>query len=704
MTMLQVCSSHRSCNSSACGFMFNIEAVGRSARLVALMAQTRQCAKSMVTKGTAVPRCKVTVYVVEGGFEAHVHQPADWEVAGEAWFTEHKKPTRIDLETTRIDLNLRAGSTVGIYLHSRDGGKLAVGIHSGDCSSTQGEGVLLHKGVFTSRPSPFDGVQTTDYFFVGSLEYELPPQLTAAPAEQQATAPAANQAAHTRRFSGVLSKKSCGIMTGGAWQRRFFAISGSSGNLEYAHTEAELVTHPKGVINLHQVSACARTGTLLTLTGGGGVAAVELQAETEGLAQVWEDQISQVMAERTKSLVLSMEQFAPRKGTLALCRKGSAKPPPSGGPGLAPPPSATPAIVTADDSVFSTLQQICIGPISLESVRELVGPRLQRVKSRFPSATPADLSTALVTYSPESVLFAKGYSSSEKIIDAPWEKYQGELFYGDDQAFYDGVKEVIGDDIADSGAIGMMRNEILQQGVPAEDRYNLWYIQHCAAVEQPAHDEEGKARTDARGRPSILDEGHGGMVLQDFTLKANEMLAACQSKKRVTDACILALRLYTASTFRRFNTSLRDKGMGKVSGSMALRACVQSARTCVLTLQAIPRPHEPTFRGATGFLGHEFQANGMGMDFAFFSTSLHEGVASQFGSAARSVLFEIAYLRGCQGAEVSMLSLYPAEKEVLFPPCTGLNLRNDTDSAASPPVTGKGAGQARVVVSPIPAH
>jgi hypothetical protein len=66
------------------------------------------------------------------------------------------------------------------------------------------------------------------------------------------------------------------------------------------------------------------------------------------------------------------------------------------------------------------------------------------------------------------------------------------------------------------------------------------------------------------------------------------------------------------------NASLRDKGMGKTSGEMDLRACVQSARKCVLAMQAIPRARDNTYRGATGYLG-----NDMGMDYAFFMILLH---------------------------------------------------------------------------------
>jgi hypothetical protein len=415
-------------------------------------------------------------------------------------------------------------------------------------------------------------------------------------------------------------------------------------------------------------------------------------------------------------------------------------------------------------SLLRTLQKHAQGSAegcpTLEEICRLVYPRLQRVRKLFPSASDADLCDALLTYSPESALFAKGHESSEKVEDGHWGKYQGELYYGSDQAFHNGAKAVIGEAVPADKAIATIVREIVDHGVPEEDWYNLWYIQHCSAVEQANYDAKGKLRveeatTPARAPPSavsaeratttacgsdsgedsdhpegaspaeialfiktwgrddhseeqmpelplgttakILDAGHGGMRLHDFTEQVNSLLKKHGSDSRVTDAQVLALRLYTSSTFRRLNTSLRDKGQNKTKGDLKFKACVQFARTCVLALQAVPREKTSTFRGATGYLSHAFQGDGMGMDYAFFSTSLNEQTAAEFaGSADHSILFEIEYLRGCPGADCSMLSLYPGEKEVLFPPCTGLNVMNKGSAA----ITGQGAGQARVVISP----
>jgi hypothetical protein len=51
----------------------------------------------------------------------------------------------------------------------------------------------------------------------------------------------------------------------------------------------------------------------------------------------------------------------------------------------------------------------------------------------------------------------------------------------------------------------------------------------------------------------------------------------------------------------------------------------------------------------------------MGMDFAFLSTSRDRSVAENFGSAEKTVIFEVLYIAACPGVDVQLLSLYPAE-------------------------------------------
>jgi uncharacterized membrane protein YgcG len=214
---------------------------------------------------------------------------------------------------------------------------------------------------------------------------------------------------------------------------------------------------------------------------------------------------------------------------------------------------------------------------------------------------------------------------------------------------------------------GIVRDVVEHGG--SNDKFNLWYLLFCAAVAQPEYNKRGERKAD------VFDDGHAGFRLADFTRLTNDRLERAGSKNRVTDAGVLALRLYSVSTFGPMNKALRDKGAGRpAGGELRFRVCIQSARKCLLKMAAIPRPHADTFRGVTGYLAEEFESNAIGMDFAFISATTEREVAGKFiGDVAKSVLFEIAYISGCPGVDISELSVYPGQKEVLFPPCTGLS-------------------------------
>jgi hypothetical protein len=138
---------------------------------------------------------------------------------------------------------------------------------------------------------------------------------------------------------GMLLKKSSGVLA--RWQPRFFAIRGH--HLEYAETEEEFQQRSRGIINLRGATQCTRSrGLFVTLKAGGGDGALtlELQAESEELAAAWHEELSKFVDARAAASLQSLEQFAPRKGTLVLGRKVS-----GGGraPAAAPPLAAAAA-------------------------------------------------------------------------------------------------------------------------------------------------------------------------------------------------------------------------------------------------------------------------------------------------------------------------------------------------------------------------
>jgi hypothetical protein len=161
------------------------------------------------------------------------------------------------------------------------------------------------------------------------------------------------------------------------------------------------------------------------------------------------------------------------------------------------------------------LEQLEVGRLAagsltaLQVVRALVLERLRSVRARFPAASEDELCEALVCYSPESWLYAKGLSaddSEDPVDEQQWDKYQGELHYGSYQAFHGGSAAVLGTEIADGDAMGAIALEVLEQG-EASDRYNLWYFLFCAAVEQNNYNEKGELRENASTRKPKVRAG-----------------------------------------------------------------------------------------------------------------------------------------------------------------------------------------------------
>ena len=91
------------------------------------------------------------------------------------------------------------------------------------------------------------------------------------------------------------------------------------------------------------------------------------------------------------------------------------------------------------------------------------------------------------------------------------------------------------------------------------------------------------------------------------------------------------------------------------------------------------------FRGVAGMsLPNQFwEANAYGVkggiDGAFMSTTTHREVAFSYAASATNgvgIVFEIAQGMVDRGADIGWLSQYPHEREILFGPLTGLEVRS----------------------------
>jgi len=157
----------------------------------------------------------------------------------------------------------------------------------------------------------------------------------------------------------------------------------------------------------------------------------------------------------------------------------------------------------------------------------------------------------------------------------------------------------------------------------------------------------------------------------------------------------LAVRLYTGPGYQPLNDFLRQLGKltGAVRAGVAAHAGLTFTATAALLchairkLAAVTSPSEleqPLYRAVRGELPRTFwveDAQGMiaAVDAGFMSTSKNRETPIHYMSGEANVLWELCPSRESdtayhRGASVEILSQFPGEEEVLFPPCTMLTV------------------------------
>ena len=182
------------------------------------------------------------------------------------------------------------------------------------------------------------------------------------------------------------------------------------------------------------------------------------------------------------------------------------------------------------------------------------------------------------------------------------------------------------------------------------------------------------AETQGRGRqPShVIDatEGRKGWKLEDF---------ANQPEIKRADLLlpeVAGIRLYTGPMYKPYNDTLRFRITGVYITTL------HAINSGIVKLSKLTKA-TTVYRGVSGgVLPEQFwvpNEHGVigGVDLAFMSTSTERDVAlgymKQSGKDSQ-ILFEIRMGMIDRGADVSMLSQFPGEREILFAPLTGLEL------------------------------
>ena len=158
-------------------------------------------------------------------------------------------------------------------------------------------------------------------------------------------------------------------------------------------------------------------------------------------------------------------------------------------------------------------------------------------------------------------------------------------------------------------------------------------------------------------------------------------------------------RLYTGPCFVKYNFVLRtrsSRGMsGDGQGQDAEQALVELTRgnlyttTLFLINSSVVKLGKltaatPVYRGISGralpdefWTRNEFGVRG-GIEPGFMSTSTDKSVAQHYAAAGRSTGFVFEIQQGMidRGADLSIISQYPHEREILFAPLTGLEVQS----------------------------
>jgi hypothetical protein len=213
--------------------------------------------------------------------------------------------------------------------------------------------------------------------------------------------------------------------------------------------------------------------------------------------------------------------------------------------------------------------------------------------------------------------------------------------------------------------------------------------QYATGVVPPSADSE-----------ALRDAGHHGWSLDTFSSKINAQVRENASRKGLADVYelnaqeVIAIRLYTGPGFQPINEFLRETF--KLSTSWRRKIAGDHTYTYAKTvchlsdglrkLARVNTKFGTVYRGVRGTLPEAFWLPDVfgiiaATDFGFMSTSLTRATAEDFlGRGEETVLWKIecsdeSDLGFHSAADVSLLSQFPKEKEMLFPPLTMLQAR-----------------------------
>mmetsp|Transcript_39299 Transcript_39299/g.78550 ORF Transcript_39299/g.78550 Transcript_39299/m.78550 type:complete len:1222 (-) Transcript_39299:192-3857(-) len=231
----------------------------------------------------------------------------------------------------------------------------------------------------------------------------------------------------------------------------------------------------------------------------------------------------------------------------------------------------------------------------------------------------------------------------------------------------------------DELAVGLIKGEhaIVEEFTRhgnAQDKDNLKYIMHGTALRDedvPAHVKHQITTEKYHGgtlKQGAFDHGHGGMTLDDFVTHKNSRIA------QLIRPHVIALRMYTTSSFPCFNQPLRNQRKPHPF-AMSVWYLADGLRR----LGAVPAEAEDLVQEMILWRGMQnrkldqeaFSSKG-GSERAPMSTSRSKLVACRYAASQTPLVFKYKTRGTNRGVSMRYLSVYPLEEEYLYPPLTYL--------------------------------
>lgn len=223
-----------------------------------------------------------------------------------------------------------------------------------------------------------------------------------------------------------------------------------------------------------------------------------------------------------------------------------------------------------------------------------------------------------------------------------------------------------------------MKNEWYAAGGD-NDRANFDYVVRGTVdpAEYPEHVQESLRTGVYHGgqiQQGEFDTGHDGMDLKDFTNHENSRAAGLQ------DHHVAAIRLYTSSSYPLYNKPMRES-----QTPHPIRVTMYCLAEGLKMLRKVGAKTDPEGYARTMFLWRGmkdremdlelFKARG-GTELAPMSTTSSRAIADSYAGLGeeghKSLIFRYTTKALSRGVLIDYLSMYPKEKEYLYPPLTSL--------------------------------